>query len=285
MVVLTRTVRFSVNDAPEPGDQPPAANNTFAAYPTMSGLGRHYELDIRCRGEIDPATGYFLNIKEIDRAVRSTMIPAIADAARNFTVAPDPASTLRDALPALDSQLGGALASVRWRLSPYYSIEMSPTRHATAPHQTIALLRQQFEFAAAHRLHVASLSDAENRALFGKCNNPRGHGHNYKFEPCIEVAVPADAAPAFTLADLERLTAEHIIARFDHTHLNEDTTEFGSGHGALNPSVENIAKVCFDILAPHIAAAGGGAGGGAGGATLRSVTLWETDKTSCTYPG
>lgn len=276
MVALTRTVRFSVNDGPDPADQPPVPSNTFAAFPTMRGLGRHYELDIRCRGEIDPVTGYFLNIKEIDRAVRATMIPQIARATQDRYAAADPCVTLRDALPSLDGELDGTLATVRWHLSPYYSIEMSPARQATPGSETFALLRQQFEFAAAHRLHVPALSDVENRTLFGKCNSPRGHGHNYKVEPCIEVTVPVTGAPTFTLADLERLTAEHIVARFDHTHLNEDTAEFGAGRGALNPSVENIAKVCFDLLAPHITAAG---------ATLRCITVWETDKTSCTFPG
>lgn len=276
MVLLTRTVRFSINDldAPAaPSPMPAAADNTFAAFPSMRGLGRHYELDIRCCGEIDPATGYFLNIKEIDRAVRASMIPAIAAASRSRIA--DPFSTLLAALAPLDAELRGTLASVRWRLSPYYSIEMAPARAPSAPTGTTALLRQQFEFAAAHRLHVPSLSDAENRALFGKCNNPRGHGHNYRVEPCIEVPLPAAGPPRFTLADLERLTAEHIIARFDHKHLNEDTPEFGAGPGALNPSVENIAKVCFELLAPRIEAAG---------ATLRAITVWETDKTSCTYP-
>lgn len=274
MVCLTRTVRFSANAAGGPSDPPNASDNTFAAFPSMRGVGRHYELDIQCRGEIDPVTGYFLNIKEIDRAVRATTIPAITATTRSADA--DPCTTLRDALPALNGDLGGTVAAVRWRLSPYYSIEMSPSPASPAATSAVALMRQQFEFAAAHRLHIPSLSDAENRELFGKCNNPRGHGHNYRVEPCVEVDVPARGVPRFQLADLERITAECIIARYDHKHLNEDTQEFGSGPGGLNPSVENIAKVCFDLLAPHILQSG---------ARLRSVTVWETDKTSCTYPG
>ncbi len=268
MVLLTRTVRFSVND---PGLAPDTAgDNTFAAFPSMRGLGRHYELDVRCRGEIDPNTGYFLNIKEIDRAARATTIPTIATARADA----DPFLTLREAMRPLADRLGRALSAVRWRLSPYYSIEMSPVANPDQS-ESVALLRQQFEFAASHRLHIPSLSEAENRELFGKCNNPRGHGHNYRVEPCVEVRIPARSAPGFSLADLERLTSELIIERYDHKQLNEDTEEFGCGPGGLNPSVENIAKVCFDLLAPAIAA---------GGAKLRSLTVWETDKTSCTYP-
>jgi 6-pyruvoyltetrahydropterin/6-carboxytetrahydropterin synthase len=139
--------------------------------------------------------------------------------------------------------------------------------------RSVALLRQQFEFAASHRLHIASLSEAQNRELFGKCNNPRGHGHNYRVEPCVEVEVPTRGPAKFGLRELESLTAELIINRYDHKHLNEDTVEFGPS--GLNPSVENIAKVCFDHLAPAVSRAG---------ARLRSITVWETDKTGCTYP-
>lgn len=270
MVGLTRTVRFSVNSGSAAASPGAPAHNSFAAHPPMAGMGRHYELDIRCRGDVDPRTGYFINIKDIDRAARATAIPAIADACAADPGA-SPASVLGGVLPALDRAIrsGGAVESVRWRLSPYYSVEMSPRT------PTVALLRQQFEFAAAHRLHVHTLSDEENRRIFGKCNNPRGHGHNYRVEPCVEV--PVGGAPPFTLDALERITAERVIARFDHTHLNEDTAEFDTTRGGVNPSVENIAKVCYDLLAPAIAAA-------SPGVRLRSVTVWETDKTSATYP-
>jgi 6-pyruvoyltetrahydropterin/6-carboxytetrahydropterin synthase len=271
MVELTRTVRFSINDAAAPSGEPGC--NSFAAVPPMSGLGRHYELVVRCRGRVDPATGYCINIKDIDRAVRSAAIPAIA-AACERRPGEYPATVLQEALAALERERLGsvAIASVRWQLSPYYSIEMSPQ----AP--TVALLRQQFDFAAAHRLHVPTLSDEENRRIFGKCNNPRGHGHNYRVEPCVEVPMQQGGPPELSLAEFERLTVEHIIARFDHTHLNEDTVEFDIARGGVNPSVENIARVCFERLAPAIRAA-------APRAKLRHVTVWETDKTSSTYPG
>ncbi|MEL6796463.1 MAG: 6-carboxytetrahydropterin synthase, partial [Planctomycetota bacterium] len=135
-----------------------------------------------------------------------------------------------------------------------------------------ALLRQQFDFAAAHRLHAPELSDEENQRVFGKCNNPSGHGHNYRIE--ASVAVPVNQPPGgFGLADLEELCDTLVIERFDHTHLNVDTEEFGP-RGVM-PSVENIAKVIYDILAPAV---------GDRGATLRSMTVWETDRTCCTYP-
>ncbi len=272
MIELRRTVRFSINPPAQPGPDPNSdrPTNSFAAYPTMRGLGRHYELEVRCRGEIDPATGYFIDIKSIDRATREAAIPRIASACERDPHA-EPATVLRDLFPHLAAALQPArLASVRWLLSPYYSVQIG------ADDMSTALLRQQFEFAAAHRLHVPTLSDEENRRLFGRCNNPSGHGHNYRIEPCVEV--PVGAERPFTLLDLERLTKTAVIDRFDHTNLNTDTEEFGEGRpGRLNPSVENIARVCFDRLAAALAASNLPG-------KLRSVTVWETDKTSCTFP-
>lgn len=132
-------------------------------------------------------------------------------------------------------------------------------------------LAQQFEFAASHRLHVSHLSDAENREIFGKCNNEHGHGHNYRLEVAVEVKPPAkpDGAPSMSLPQLEEIVAETAIRRFDHKNLNVELPEFAD----RNPSVENIAQVIFDLLNDPISAAGG---------RLSHVTVWETAKTSCT---
>jgi 6-pyruvoyltetrahydropterin/6-carboxytetrahydropterin synthase len=241
----------------------------------MRGLGRFYELRVRCRGKVSPSTGYFLNIKEIDQAVRSTAIPSIQRACHERP-ATDAAVVLNEMLVPLDAALGGKLASVRWLLTPYYSIEMSAAAANPSKSEPRALLRQQFEFAASHRLHCAHLSDAENRALFGKCNHAGGHGHNYRVEPCVESPIGRDGSK-FPLSDLERITARTIIDRFDHKHLNADNAEFDTARGGVNPSVENIARVCFDLLKPEI-------GRACPEAALRSVTVWETDKTWCTYP-
>ncbi|MGE3110035.1 MAG: 6-carboxytetrahydropterin synthase [Gemmatimonadales bacterium] len=310
MLQLTRTVRFAISDAPHHPTPSPAKQtesdagwNTFAASPSMRGLGRYYELEVTCRGRADPITGYFINIREIDHAVRCGAVPIIEQACRT-SPGTDPIALLPRLLPPIEASLRNAVqrgaeaaashftnaglppasavdsapvvSRIRWKLSPYYCVEMSaPNPSSPAP---VALLRQQFEFAASHRLQSASLTDEQNRALFGKCNLPSGHGHNYRVEPCVAVPLPVDAASApFTLQLLERLTHEHIIRRFDHTHLNVDTKEFGCAPGGLNPSVENIAKVCYDLLAPAVRNSGTGA-------ELRCVTVWETDKTSCTYP-
>lgn len=267
MVTLTRAVRLIIS----PGEFVDAPINGFAGGPPMRGLGRFYEVVVTCRGEPHPVTGYLINIKDIDRAVRTLVHPIIARLCREAPET-DPSSAMPGIVSALNDGLGGLMESVRWALTPYYSVEMQTSDPGTV------VLRQRFDFAAAHRLHVASLSDEENRRVFGKCNNPRGHGHNYRVEAAVAVRMGDGRSASFTVADLEHLVAERIIDHFDHTNLNEDTEEFGSRTG-VNPSVESIARICYERLAPAVSAHG------TGEASLRSVTVWETDRTSSTYPG
>jgi len=255
---LTRTVRFAVSAS---GDGDGGSSNGYAGVPSMSGLGAHYELDAACAGEPDPVTGYVVSITEIDRVVRERGVPIIARAYREASGS-EPGGLLAEIADAIGEGLapfGVELTGLLWRLSPFYSVAME----TNAPDSVV--LRQRFEFAASHRLHAPELSDEENRKVYGKCNNPSGHGHNYVVEPAVRTP-----PGAFGLAHLESLTKQHVIDRFDHKHLNEDLDDF---EGTV-ASVERIAKRCYDLLAPRVREKG---------AELESVTVWETEKTSCTY--
>ena len=267
MIRLKRTVRFTVNPrelAPPDG----AWRNGYAGSPAMRGLGTHYELHIECVGRPDPKTGYLINIKDVDLAARETVVPGIV---RTFHESPtsEPAEVLPPLCSALNESLDGIVQGVRWNLTPTYSIEVEMNE------QNTVLLRQRFDFAASHRLHVSTLSDEENRHVFGVCNNLNGHGHNYQVEPCVSIDL-SDASQPMSLADLEQVVGDTVIDRFDHKNLNVDTREFKDGEG-VNPSVEHIARVCFGLLEPAIASRWSGA-------RLRDVTVWETDRTSCTFP-
>lgn len=264
MFLLKRRVRFAINDDQDATAALPRGSNGFADAPAVEGLGRHYELEFTCRGELDPDTCYLVDIKDADRAVRTAAVPIITRAIRHAPAA-SPLPMLPEILAALRQSLDARAWSVRLHLTPTYSLEAVMTDPSTV------LLRQRFDFAAAHRLHNPALSDADNRARYGKCNNLRGHGHNYQFEPCVAIN---PAASTFSLATLESLAAGVLLDRFDHKHLNEDTIEFSQAQGVI-PSVENIARVFFTLLAPAIRDAG---------AELRSMTVWETDRTSATYP-
>jgi len=261
MHLLTRSVRFAIND----GDTPPGRNG-FAGNPPISGFGRWLELVVACRGTVDQSTGYLIDIKTVDSRVRSHAVPLFEKAVASGE---HPVRTLAAVVRVLTAELPVTPQSVRLRLTPYHDIEMSPNDPSHA------LIRQRFDFSAAHRLHSPALSDAENLKLYGKCNNPRGHGHNYVVQPVVKVRL--DASPAFSLADLEAITDQAVVSAFDHKHLNEDTREFCVERGGVLPSVENIARICFDRLSPAIAAH-------PSKPALESVTVWETDRTSATYP-
>ena len=114
-------------------------------------------------------------------------------------------------------------------------------------HSRVAVFRRE-HFNAAHRLHNTALSDEENKRLFGKCNLPHYHGHNY--ELVIKLTGEPDPLTGYVydLKLLSDLVQEKIVERFDHKNLNLDVAEFAS----LNPTAENIAVVIYRILRPEI---------------------------------
>ena len=111
----------------------------------------------------------------------------------------------------------------------------------------VAVYRHE-HFNAAHRLHQPDWSEEKNREVFGKCNNPSYHGHNY--ELVVKVTGVADPLTGYVmdLKVLSDLIKENVLNRFDHKNLNLDTEEFKN----LNPTAENISIVIYDLLRPHI---------------------------------
>ncbi len=263
MLELSRTVRFCLSG--DPADLGTPRHNTFSAWPAMRGLGRYYELAVTCRGEADPQTGYFINITQIDWAVREHGIPVLLGALADESAAEVPVGRLmHDLLAALGPPLSGTVQRVALVLTPFLQIAIEKQDMHSV------LLLQQYEFSAAHRLHVPALSDEENREVFGKCNNPAGHGHNYRVEVAARCAVD-EHGRSLDPAALDAVVDTEVIQKLDHKHLNTDVPEFAR----LNPSVEHIVRVVWSMLAGKLP----------GGATLEEVRVWETGKTVCAYRG
>ena len=131
-------------------------------------------------------------------------------------------------------------------------------------------LSQKFEFSASHRLHNPAWSPEQNQRVFGKCNNPNYHGHNYNLTVRLTGAVDHETGYVYDLKRLSDLIKHEVLDRYDHRNLNLDTEEFR----ALNPTAENIAVVIWQRLRPHL------------GADLAlSVTLYETDRNFVEYHG
>jgi 6-pyruvoyltetrahydropterin/6-carboxytetrahydropterin synthase len=109
-------------------------------------------------------------------------------------------------------------------------------------------LTRKLEFSASHLYHNPAFSAEENRRVFGKCNNPHGHGHNY----VLEVTVAGEPDPAtgmvLDLKELKDILQREIVDRMDHRHLNHEVPELA---GKI-PTCENIAAVIWNLLAPKI---------------------------------
>ncbi|MFO0874752.1 MAG: 6-carboxytetrahydropterin synthase [Phycisphaerales bacterium] len=288
---LSRTVRLALSADGTESSLPPR-DNPFAAWPSQESWAVHLEVDVVVAGVPDPTTGYLVDIGKIDGAVRAELLRP------RLIALTSPAGLLRRLVHDLPARLACSVSRVRLRLGPRYSLEMN----ADAVDRVV--LRQSFEFSASHRLHCPEYDEARNRALFGKCNNVNGHGHNYRLEvavetpliptgtvaaqlgrtptarlgataaldaPAKETAAESLVAPSPGLRTIESIVRREVVDRLDHKHLNLDVPEFAG----RNPSVENIAKTCYDLLVGPLRAAGG---------QLRTVTLWETEKTCCEYP-
>jgi 6-pyruvoyltetrahydropterin/6-carboxytetrahydropterin synthase len=111
----------------------------------------------------------------------------------------------------------------------------------------VAVFRKE-HFNCAHRLHSPHLSEEENLRVFGKCNSPHYHGHNY--ELIVKVSGEVDPVTGYVIDTkiLSNLIKDLVIEKFDHRNLNLDTEEFRE----LNPTAENIAMVIHDLLRPNL---------------------------------
>ena len=268
---LSRTVRVTARppSAPSAAQQPRTGIHAVSLRSgpvTSDDLGAFFACTVSVDGNPDPVSGYVISISDIDVAVRALLPPLLADAlwpqpGCASRSACDPASVARTLAQRLATSLGRPIAALALHINPFdtYSWE------ASMP-ETV-LLTAQIECAAAHRLHARELDAAANRALFGKCNNPNGHGHNYRVE--ATVAIELSDPNRMGISRLGQLLCEHVERRIDHTHLNLDVPEFAD----TIPSVEHIAAACCRWLEGPVRDSGG---------RLVRVTVWETEKTSAT---
>jgi 6-pyruvoyltetrahydropterin/6-carboxytetrahydropterin synthase len=125
-------------------------------------------------------------------------------------------------------------------------------------------------FNAAHRLYRKDWSFEQNDAIFGKCNNPNFHGHNYVLEIWIEGEIDPETGYVIDLKIVREIAKTEIEDRFDHRNLNLDCLEFHD----LNPTAENIAVVCWNLLRAKLDVKYG-----------LMIRLWETENNVVEYAG
>jgi len=125
-------------------------------------------------------------------------------------------------------------------------------------------------FSSAHRLHNPARDDEWNRAVFGKCNNPFGHGHTYALEITVEGEIDAEKGWVLDFSELKKLVNERIVKRCDCRNLNADVDFLAD----VIPTAENLAVRFWDELAPH-----------ASPARLVELVLHETERNKVVYRG
>lgn len=267
MIQLTREIRFAVDrDWAGRIDFDRPITNSWGGWPSAVGLVPFLQLRATVAGEPDPVSGYLCNIKTIDTLLREHAIPAVAKGLLEHGWRISAERMLQCIWPRVIDTCPAEASLTRLELWTTPCLRYAISREQP----DMVELTQQFEFSAAHRLHCDDLSDEENRATFGKCNNPSGHGHNYLLEVSVAARPDDKTGAVLPLPRFEQVVKERVVDVLDHTHLNLDTEQFR----AVNPSVENIARVIWSMLDEHVAPA-----------RLTRVRVYETPKTWADYCG
>jgi 6-pyruvoyltetrahydropterin/6-carboxytetrahydropterin synthase len=274
MFRLTREVRFAINPPQMVGAIVATAprGNSYGGIPAALGWAIWSSLRVTLSGTPAEKTQYLCDIKQIDTVVRRVAVPIVAQAAEmawqkeSSTVALSPQQVLSQLWSALmDAWPGARLDALQWGLTPLFSLTLLRGQQE----EPMLRMSQKFEFAASHRLYNPAMDEQQNFSLFGKCSNPRGHGHNYELEVSVELSEGGEATTS--LPALQGIVAEQVVERFDHKNLNVEIEEFRQ----RIPTVENIAATIYGILKPAVAKLKG--------VRLAAVTVWETPKTWCQY--
>ena len=258
---LRRQVRFSVN--PYLSEQS-EGYNSFASKPAGQGLSFFLELNVELDGEVEPSTGFVVNVSDIDRIVRRFAVPVFIERITRgshigfFSLA----ELLSSVWKILKKQFAPAgLSKLSLNLNPFRSIAIQ------SEVLDMVYFSEKFEFAATHKLWNDKFSEQKNMNVFGKCANPTGHGHNYIVEISVKTPPGRDD---FNICNLEEVVDKELISVVDHKNLNVDVEYFKD----IIPTVENITSFAWKQLAGKVKPA-----------LLHCITIWETDKTSCSYYG
>jgi len=277
MVFITRRTGFSSGHRYYlPGLTDEENARLYGDCARTNGHGHDYTVDVTVRGETDARTGLVVNVADIKPILQEEVVEPLD---REFLTIVHP--VCRGRVPTCENLsilLWNAVEEALAQQLPHAALH----RVRIAENETLSaecckgdgppmvLLTRSYEFSAAHRLHSVYLSDEENQELFGKCNNPYGHGHNYRLEVTLQGDVDARTGLLVDLAQLDQIIQEEVINRYDHRNLNAEAPEYRE----LNPTSENVVKVIWRRLERRLL-----------GPALYKVCLRETDRNVFAYYG
>ena len=266
MVSITRRFEFSASHRYWREDWSKERNEqVFGKCTSSYGHGHNYTLDVTIKGAPDPVTGMVMNIAEL-KAIVGGVLEEFDHRHLNEDTPyfkeriPTTENIVRVLWGLIAPRLPQGAALVRLRL---YEMNDLWAEYDGADEAAFA---RSYVFSAAHRLHAPALSDEENRALYGKCNNPNGHGHNYTVE--VTVSGPIDSATGMVvdLVELDR-TVREVLDELDHKHLDHEVADFAD----RTSTAEHIVMYLWNRLSPRLAG------------RLAHLKLWETNKNMFEY--
>jgi 6-pyruvoyltetrahydropterin/6-carboxytetrahydropterin synthase len=246
MMKMTRRVTFSaghrywINSLSEPENR-----ERFGEWAHPFNHGHNYVLEVTVGGSVDPETGMVINIKRIDDVLKAEIVRPFDQRSLN-----DEVEHFQTRSTSLENVIGYIAQVLGKKLPPeatltHLKLEEMPTLWAELDLETRRMtLTRTYEFAASHRLNAPALSHERNLELYGKCNNPAGHGHNYVLEVTVEGSPDPQTGFLCDLAALDSAVNEAVVDRYDHRNLDVDIPEF---QGRITTS-EIVAREIFDRL-------------------------------------
>ncbi|MFN3683179.1 MAG: 6-carboxytetrahydropterin synthase [Fimbriimonadaceae bacterium] len=238
----------------------------FGRWASRFNHGHNYILELAVSGRPDPTNGMVVNIKTVDAIVRERIVSWVDGRSLNDEVPAfrNRSTSLENVALWIVDEVGQALPEGT-ELDGLYLYEtedlwvelMLDSKNREGRKLAVG---RRYEFAASHRLHCDHLSEAENHGLYGKCNHPAGHGHNYVLEVTVEGELDPLTGMSVDLDELDRVVERLVLERYDHRNLDVDVPEL---RGKVTTS-ENVAIAIWELLAPEVPG------------RLRRVRLFET---------
>ncbi len=269
-VRLVRRLEFAASHSYEGYGVPAAERAALYGAGAVSMHGHNYLLESTVEGAPDPRTGMVVNIKDVDAVMRRHIEDVLDHHFLNLDV-----PYFHDHVPTLENLSRFIWGQLAPRLSRCRLVSIRVYEHEGfwmdyQGDERMYYLTRSYSFSAGHRLHSDALSEEENKRVFGKCNNPTGHGHNYTLE--VTVRGPQDERTG-TIGDifkLDGIVQERVLADYDHRFLNTDVAEFKG----VVPTSEHIVQAIWKRLSPHLRSP-----------QLFKLRLWETGRSAFEYYG
>lgn len=268
MVSVTRRFDFSASHRYWRDDWSQAENErVFGQCTNRYGHGHNYQLDVTVKGNADPVTGMVMNVTDLKRIVNEVVDQfdhkhLNEDTPYFKTLIPTTENIVRVLWQLIAPNMPPCVALSKLRL---YEMQDLWADYAGEDEATFA---RSYVFSAAHRLHASPLSDEQNVEIFGKCNNPNGHGHNYTLEVSVHGSIDQETGMVIDLVEMDR-QVHMVIDQLDHKHLDKQVAGFAD----RTSTAENIVVYLWEQLAPRFEE------------RLAYLKLWETRKNVFEYSG